>query len=522
MASKVAAPKNTGGGGEIFETEVCASLLAGMLAGEPPLEPELGTLERLDFQTRVDGWYLDDVLLTTRVSDNRHRIALSIKSNAQFTATSAPRDFVECAWEQWLHLSSSVFDRAADYMGLVTASISQSARTALNGLFLKVHSADPDGFASRISTPGWASEDEREMFQSFACPASMARSHPSADQERAHMLLRLRFLEYDFGQPNSSSLKQAHRICRDALRSRDPVEARKLWDTLRSITDELRPAAGALTRQALIDRLRGRFELAVHPARSLASALDEATRTWASTLPAGEGLDPALVLPGHLDGEDLEQRPAWQALRARLFAKRVPTLMEWHQSLIEQWQRVRATADRAAPRFFLLSETEARAALRDLAVAVVGICEQDEELFQGTVLDQLEELIARSGGGAPHLRPVDPFPWSERSTLRDVALAVEQALGARVELIVIDEDAASIHIWCVPPGSTILEIKQSLITVLCLLSGHPELQTIEIGISGDTSIEGSDGGGDIAMMKLQFPATDVRVMTATRAIPTDF
>jgi len=106
VASNVAAPKNTGGGGFVFEDDVCAWLLACMLAEEPSFEPELGAPVRVDFQMRPDGWFLDDALVTTVKGPRRHRFALSIKSNAQFTATAAPADFVACVWQQWLHIGS--------------------------------------------------------------------------------------------------------------------------------------------------------------------------------------------------------------------------------------------------------------------------------------------------------------------------------------------------------------------------------------------------------------------------------
>src|SRR5689334_8237144 len=109
-----------------------------MLVAEPPFDPDLGTIERVDLQTRVDGWLLDDALLTTVAGSARHRLALSIKSNAQFGAASAPADFVLNAWQQWLHVDSTVFDRCADFMGLITAPVTDATRTALNGLLPKV------------------------------------------------------------------------------------------------------------------------------------------------------------------------------------------------------------------------------------------------------------------------------------------------------------------------------------------------------------------------------------------------
>ena len=68
MSKNIASPKQTGGGGFDFENRVAAYYLASLLSEQPPLDPKLGIISRIDFQTRVDGWYLDDVLLT--LSDN--------------------------------------------------------------------------------------------------------------------------------------------------------------------------------------------------------------------------------------------------------------------------------------------------------------------------------------------------------------------------------------------------------------------------------------------------------------------
>jgi hypothetical protein len=64
MVKKVAPSKLTGGGGFVFEDKVAAYFLSCLLSGQPPFDPNLGILTRIDFQTRVDGWFLDDLLLT--------------------------------------------------------------------------------------------------------------------------------------------------------------------------------------------------------------------------------------------------------------------------------------------------------------------------------------------------------------------------------------------------------------------------------------------------------------------------
>ena len=265
MARNVAAPKNTGGGGFVFEDDVCAWLLACMLSGESMFDPELGIPVRVDFQTRPDGWFLDDALVTTISGTVQHRFALSIKSNAQFTASTAPADFVACAWEQWLHVGSSVFLRDQDFMGLVTAPLSGAAAAAVSGLVAKARAADPAAFPSRLATPEWASEDERRLFASFACPTTVTTPSTPTAVDTASLLQRLRFLQHDFGATGAESLTRALGLCRTCVRSGSISDAEALWHLLRGIAAELRPLAGSITLQRLVERLRHRVRLADYP-----------------------------------------------------------------------------------------------------------------------------------------------------------------------------------------------------------------------------------------------------------------
>lgn len=263
MSNNVAPPKNTGGGGFVFENDVCAWLLAAMLVGEPVFGKDCGALVRLDFQTRPDGWLLDDILATTEVGGLRNRFALSVKSNAQFTAASAPSDFVEAAWQQWLHLDSPVFDANLDFLGLVTAPLSSAAAGAVSGLVEKARANDPLSFPSRLAIPNWASADERALFASFACPGSVGQSQ--TDVDTARMLQRLRFLQEDFGVVASQSENRALELCRRASRSQAFEDAQMLWRLLRDIASELRPKAGSLTLHDLVGRLRAHVDLDDYP-----------------------------------------------------------------------------------------------------------------------------------------------------------------------------------------------------------------------------------------------------------------
>lgn len=263
MPTEVAPPKNTGGGGFVFEDDVCAWLLAAMLVGEPVFGADCGAPVRVDFQTRPDGWFLDDVLVTTVAGATRHRFALSVKSNAQFTARCAPSDFVTAAWEQWLHIGSTVFDGARDYMGLVIAPLSGAAANSMRGLSEKAQANDPSLFPARLATPNWAADNERSLFASLACPTILGRA--TTDVDTARLLQRLRFLQRDFGTVPSDSQNVALELCRRAVRSHTAADAQALWSILREVASELRPQAGSLTLSDLISRLRARVLLAEYP-----------------------------------------------------------------------------------------------------------------------------------------------------------------------------------------------------------------------------------------------------------------
>lgn len=283
MATNVAPPKNTGGGGFVFENDVCAWLLAATLVGESVFGVDCGPPVRLDFQTRPDGWFLDDVLVTTSVGAVRHRFALSVKSYAQFTATSAPTDFVAAAWEQWLHIGSTAFDASLDFMGLVTARLSGAAASSVSGLAEKARVNDPNLFTTRLATPNWANADERALFASFACPASLGQS--TTDVDTARLLQRLRFIQHDFEALASESQNAALELCRRAVRSHTAADAQALWSILREIASELRPLAGSIGLSALIDRLRARVVLADYP---------DHARDWA-TLDARSAREAGLI-----------------------------------------------------------------------------------------------------------------------------------------------------------------------------------------------------------------------------------
>jgi energy-coupling factor transporter ATP-binding protein EcfA2 len=72
-------------------------------------------------------------------------------------------------------------------------------------------------------------------------------------------------LQHDFGSVVSESQKRALSLCRSRVRSGAIADGEALWNLLRGIAAELRPVAGSITLQQLVERIRHRIALADYP-----------------------------------------------------------------------------------------------------------------------------------------------------------------------------------------------------------------------------------------------------------------
>jgi hypothetical protein len=265
MAKNIAPTKATAGGGFAFEDEVVAYFLCCLLNNRPPLDPVYGTISRIDFQTRVDGWFLDDILLTLTSEGETRHCALSVKSNQQFTRNAAPGEFVSVAWEQFLHEKTERFDKDRDLLGLVTAPLHQEVAPKLYDLLKKARSQDPRNLPIRLMEQGYVSDLERKLFFSFECSDALARKHGITRENIGELLRCIVILELDFEHELSKQLQESVQICRDILTSGSLEEANSLWKTLLLISNEYRNSGGYLDLCRLASKLRSLFQLQDSP-----------------------------------------------------------------------------------------------------------------------------------------------------------------------------------------------------------------------------------------------------------------
>lgn len=266
MAREVKPTKVTGGGGFVFEDKVAAFFMCYLLSQRLPLNPCFGTIKRIDFQARADGWLLDDLLLT--LQDNV-RCAFSIKSNPQFSKTSAPSDFVRDAWEQYLGEGTTCFNRNKDRLGLITSPLDIETKKKLEDLLGKAREQEPHELSLRVREVGYISKEGRSIFESFSCPQDLTQKH-SVNENNIGLLLRcIEHLEFDFEYTSSSKLSEAISILRSALESNNPDEANNLWDSFCTIARGLRSYGGCIDLSLLVGKLRKRYRLKDFPDQSL-------------------------------------------------------------------------------------------------------------------------------------------------------------------------------------------------------------------------------------------------------------
>lgn len=265
MAKQDSTPKESSGGGYLFENEVVAYVLAHLLSRSSPFAPPGGLVERVDVRPKSE-WHLDDLLVTARARSRHHRMAYSVKSNRQITSSGFPGDFIREAWEQLLHDSSDVFNDREDYLGLITAPVGPALKENVFELLRRSRVQEPKDLAFQVPLKGQSNDILRQLHESAQCPEDLAHCY-GIDKESSpgRLLRRMLWLPFDFEEDNSQRRGEALRLCRDCLSSGSANEATGLWGRLTEVANDLRRHRGGTDLPSLIDELRGHFNLKDFP-----------------------------------------------------------------------------------------------------------------------------------------------------------------------------------------------------------------------------------------------------------------
>ena len=271
MAKKKAPVSLTGGPGFNFEDDVAAHFLLDMLTGIASFGVEHGQVVQVDWQVRDSDWLLDDLAVTLESAAGRRTAALSVKSHRQITEAGFPDNFVEAAWEQWLHTTSNTFTEGRDLLGMVTGNIANQVMTSWETLLTEAIGTTPERMLARLQAPVDASQGaqsshtERALFTSLCCPQRL-QLHVDTDEAATVRLVRhLRVFYFDFEQEPSRDEVEAVAGCQRILRSGDIETARQMWGRLKGISAENRGRGGSLDLAGLVSLLRDQFDLRDYP-----------------------------------------------------------------------------------------------------------------------------------------------------------------------------------------------------------------------------------------------------------------
>lgn len=258
---KVATPKQTGQGGPDFENKVVAYFMACMLTKTPPFTSLPGLITRIDFQVGGDDWLFDDALLTIDNNSILTKVAVSIKSNQQFSANGCPSDINRLLWEQYLGEKSKVFRPGIDKMCLVESAVPAKVVESLNTLLAHAKVQDPDDLHKRLYQRGYSSKAIQKIYESFSCPADLQQKHTVAKSEAAKLLKDFLHIDMDFEKVNSIWEARSLDLCRLLLKSKEAQEAKNLFINLAFLSLQLAKSGGFIDKIKLLDHLRGSFAL---------------------------------------------------------------------------------------------------------------------------------------------------------------------------------------------------------------------------------------------------------------------
>lgn len=260
MATNVASVKQTSGEGFDFENKVVAFFLLDMLSGVNPFPKIPGTISSVATQKRVDGWFLDDIVLTIANGTISQSVGFSVKSNNQLMGCAIPQEFSILAWELFLSPETSVFTRGKDWLGLITPALPDPESSAMATLLKLASEQNSTNLAERLAQPQYTNICVRKLYDSILCPDRLLGNH-STPFAPGDILKWLIIQEYDFDRITSKDASHAISRCSQILKDGSANSA-TLWERLQTIARDIRHAGGEISRAALIDKVRLSFALA--------------------------------------------------------------------------------------------------------------------------------------------------------------------------------------------------------------------------------------------------------------------
>src|ERR1700738_4970518 len=249
-----ASPASTGNAGPQFEAKVGAFYALSLLSGSEPRGLPGAILRSVEFQQRVAGHPLDDVIVKAINADGSPAtLEIQVKRTLTFTASDSEfREIVGQIWEAaqrpdfrtGRYELAAAIARTTTRIELVCQEVLHWARQL------------PDGttFAAHISRPKFASNDMRDFVEVFRANLAWVGA-PTDDETVWPLLRRFQIVFFDFESPGSDYEHRARERARWVLAPDQAGRAADLWPVLIGYACACARAGGARDRPSTVTAL---------------------------------------------------------------------------------------------------------------------------------------------------------------------------------------------------------------------------------------------------------------------------
>ncbi|WP_219703191.1 hypothetical protein [Marinomonas lutimaris] len=245
--SKVTPTELTSGKGFDFEDLVGAWLTTYMLSSSHFIPHKSSLIKAIYFQAGNSGWIFDDILVEFSDSKKDFKLALSVKSNKQFTSKKAPDDLVEDIWKQFLN-ESTPFDSNCDYLGIVTAPLSGISKTSLTSLLTKSEYLPEGELQEQVDNTKLA-KNVCSLHKSFNCSSTLLDAANRLNLNTDKILKRFKAYQCDFyDQPSTSEIQSITNI-KSILVDPSASNATDVFEKICTLVKRYRVNGGAITSQ---------------------------------------------------------------------------------------------------------------------------------------------------------------------------------------------------------------------------------------------------------------------------------
>lgn len=254
----------TGGAGFTFEDTCLATYLCALLGEGPCRGLPNRTVVRVASQRASAGEPLDDIIVDAESPTGElAKLSLQVKRALTISSAKSNTDFRKIILAAYSTVTKPEFRTALDQVGLITGSITDASKRAVEAVCSWAKSQDtPETFLAKFS-PGVSNDEHRKFHE--AVRENLKDSIPATQQIDAevHRLLRhFVLMEFDLLHDGARDESNAVSFLRYCLHPSDAARSGDLWSRLRVIAREAAGQGAVYSRTNLIPRLHGSFRLA--------------------------------------------------------------------------------------------------------------------------------------------------------------------------------------------------------------------------------------------------------------------